>query len=148
MQPIRLPAIMESLHEVQGFVVLCAEKLGASPPLALKLELVLEEMVVNVISYAYVDENEGDAGELEVVCSEAEIHGERALRVDLKDWGTPFDPLKKGDPDLDAEMDDRPIGGLGIHMVKEMSDEIGYAHKDGANVLTVYFKLNPDSGAE
>lgn len=139
MNSIRLPAVLDSLHEVQEFVVQCAEKMGAPDDLALKLELVMEELAVNVFSYAYGD----GTGDVEVVCSESDVEGRRALRVDIKDWGVPFNPLGRDEPDTEASMDERGIGGWGIHLAVVMTDAIAYAREDEANVLSVLFKLEP-----
>lgn len=55
----------------------------------------------------------------------------------FSDSGVPFDPLKREDPDVTLPADERPVGGLGIMMVKKLMDSVGYERKDGRNVLTV-----------
>ena len=55
----------------------------------------------------------------------------------LVDQGVPYDPLKKEDPDLDVEVEDRSVGGFGIFMVKNSMDEVTYEYRDGQNILTI-----------
>ena len=59
----------------------------------------------------------------------------------LSDSGTPYDPLKKPDPDLTLPLDKKPIGGLGIYMTKKSMDKVSYEYQDGKNILTLEKKL-------
>lgn len=138
MKALRSPAVLESLHGIQGHVVGQAEQLGLPPDMALKLELVLEELAVNVISYAYPD----GQGDIEVECREEQSGQDRTFCVVLRDWGKAFNPLKRDTPDTEAEMDDRPIGGLGIHLALQMADAIHYDRRGDANELTVCFRIS------
>ena len=61
----------------------------------------------------------------------------RTLTFRMADKGIPFDPLKKPDPDITLSAEDRPMGGLGIYMVKKSMDDVTYAYRDGQNVLTI-----------
>lgn len=102
------------------------------PALEFRLRLCIEEAVENVVNYAY----EGGIGWME-----AEIINEEGqhptLTVVLKDAGTPFNPLDKDDPDINASVEDRKVGGLGIFICKQMMDNISYKYEDGCNVLTM-----------
>ena len=62
---------------------------------------------------------------------------EAYVAITLRDWGTPYDPLAKADPNVSLPADDRQIGGLGIFMVKKSMDEINYEYKNGQNILTI-----------
>ena len=117
---VHIPASVERLEEARAFVGERADALGVSPALPMKLDLVREELLVNVGSYAY-PEGEGD---LEIVCTvEQEEAGEgSSFCLRLRDWGVHFDPLAKEDPDVDAGMEERGVGGLGIFMVTQMAD--------------------------
>ena len=95
-----------------------------------ELELVLEELLVNIISYAYAEEGAGNIG-----ISAAVDKG--TLTLEFRDRGRPFDPLEREEPDLDAPVEDRSIGGLGIFLVKELASSVRYERIDGQNVLTV-----------
>ncbi len=138
MEIFRSPATLEHLREIQAFVLKRATSLGVPPDTLDKLELVMEELVVNVINYAYDDEG----GEFEVECSVVKFSGGRALSIMLRDWGVAFDPLARDMPDTSLGLEDRPVGGLGIFLVSQMSDQIDYVRKDNANVLTIFFALS------
>lgn len=132
-----LPAEMQRMDEYRAFVLDKADKAGLPEAMHGKLELILEELLVNVVSYAYPD---GD-GEVQISCVDT---GDGQFGLSIRDWGPAFDPLKDArEPDLEAGVDDRPIGGLGIFFVKEMSDGVTYERDGDANVLTILFNL-PD----
>jgi len=106
------------------------------PPKALyQIEVAIEEIFVNIVSYAGLSDDDG----VEVHCEVLE----NPLRVVVQflDKGIPFDPLAKDDPDRspDAIMDRE--GGLGIFMVKQMMDDVSYAYEDGKNTLTILKNL-------
>jgi anti-sigma regulatory factor (Ser/Thr protein kinase) len=95
-----------------------------------ELELVLEELLVNIISYAY-----DEAGGGTIAVSASVDRG--TLTLEFRDRGRPFDPLEREEPDVDAPIEERPIGGLGIFLVKELATSVRYERVDGQNVLTV-----------
>lgn len=94
------------------------------------LRLVLEELVVNVVNYAY---GEGGDGPLDITVE----NRDDAIVITLTDQGVPFNPLEQEAPDTDLPPEDRPIGGLGIFLVREMMDNVSYRYEDGHNILTV-----------
>ena len=103
--------------------------------LQFKLRLSIEEAVENVVRYAY----DGGIGWLE-----ADIHFDQdalLLTIELRDAGTPFNPLEKEDPDLTKCAEEREVGGLGIFLCKKMMDSIEYRYEDGNNVLTMTKKV-------
>lgn len=103
--------------------------------LQFKLRLSVEEAVENVVRYAY----DGGIGWLE-----ADIHFDEdalLLTIELRDAGTPFNPLEKEDPDLTQGAEEREVGGLGIFLCKKMMDSIQYRYEDGNNVLTMTKKV-------
>ena len=94
-----------------------------------KIRLSVEEVVENVVRYAYED----GFGWLE-----AGVNLDKdglALNIEIKDAGVPFNPLEAKEPDLDATLEDRKIGGLGIFLTKQMMDSVEYEYVDGCNVL-------------
>ncbi len=95
-----------------------------------KIHLVVEEVVTNIVKYAYPD---GADGYLDVEAENCD--GQIILR--FRDGGTPFNPLTKGAPDTSLPMDHRPIGGLGIYLVKKNVDSVDYEYSNGENILTV-----------
>ena len=88
----------------------------------------LEEIFVNVASYAY--ENQGT---IELALSK---HLDKVV-ITIKDNGVPFNPLEKADPDINLDGVDREIGGLGIFMVKKIMDDVSYEYVNNQNVLTL-----------
>ena len=99
-----------------------------SPELTAALNLALEEAVTNVIQYAYP---EGDFGTLTL---DAAV-GEKGLTFTITDWGIAFDPTAKAEVDINAQVEDRPIGGLGIHLVRQIMDNVKYERAGDKNVL-------------
>lgn len=95
-----------------------------------KVSIVLDEMLNNIVSYAYVDDGEYD---IEV---DIELSGKR-LVLTIKDEGVPFNPFVKGTPDISASVDQREVGGLGIHLVRSVMDEYLYQRQINKNVVTL-----------
>jgi len=137
---LTLPAELPALERVIAFVVEGARAAKFPEEQLGKLELVLEEVVVNVIHYAYP----ADApGSIEIGFGAA---SPGTVRVQVRDAGQPFDPLSADapDPKLDLEMEERPIGKLGIFLVKQLTDSIGYERADGKNILTFEVGANSE----
>jgi anti-sigma regulatory factor (Ser/Thr protein kinase) len=98
------------------------------------LNLVMEEALTNVIFYAY---EEGDKKEIEI---DFDYAGNQ-LDIKIIDGGKPFDPTKKPDPDINLSVEDRPIGGLGIFLIRKIMDEVRYERVGQRNVLSMSKKL-------
>ena len=96
-----------------------------------QIEVAIEEILVNIVSYAGLSEADG----VEVRCEVLED----PLRVVVQflDAGIPFDPLAKDDPDISPEALMGREGGLGIFMVKKMMDDVSYEYEAGKNTLTI-----------
>ena len=95
----------------------------------ISLEICMEEIFVNIASYAY-GEQTGMAFITEEVTN-------NSISLCFRDKGIPYDPLAKEDPDTTLSAEEREIGGLGIFMVKTMMDSVMYEYKDGFNCLTM-----------
>lgn len=121
---------VEQLSQLAPFVGAFAEEAHLDEQPAMQLDLALDEAVTNVVLYAYP---KGVKGEVTV---DARREGD-LLEVVLTDSGTPFDPTAQADPDLTLSADERPIGGLGIFLVRQMMDEVCYERKDGKNILVL-----------
>lgn len=93
---------------------------------AFKLNVALEELLTNTISYGF------DDGQRHEIALEIAVAGDE-LVAELSDDGRPFDPLQAPPPDLDSPIEERRIGGLGVHLVRTMMDEVTYAYRDGRN---------------
>ena len=105
--------------------------MGLGGKLVFTLNLALDELVTNVVSYGY-DEPAGDRD-----ITVALAVGDGRLTATLEDDGRPFDPLAKAPPDIDSSLEDRRIGGLGVHFVRTMMDDVQYRRVDGRNRLTL-----------
>lgn len=95
-----------------------------------ELRLVAEESLTNVIEYAYGTGHEGDVE----IALEVEV---TEVRLVLRDRGRPFNPLEHPPPDLDSPVEDRPVGGLGIHLMRTLTDEQRYSREGDENVLVL-----------
>lgn len=98
-----------------------------------KLYVVVDELVTNIVNYAYPD-GENDYLDVEI------LHGEKFVTIRFRDGGVPFNPLEKAPPDITLPMSQRPIGGLGILLVIQNVDTIAYEYIDSENVLTITLK--------
>ena len=131
---LKLTNDLEEVHLLAAFVDEVCETIGLDMSLTMSLNLAIEEAVVNVIDYAYPAGTKGD------ILIEATAN-EQYLKIIINDWGTPFDPTAKGDVDTTLSAEERPIGGLGIHLVRQIMDSINYERTDGKNVLTLRKKI-------
>jgi anti-sigma regulatory factor (Ser/Thr protein kinase) len=113
-----------------------AERFGAAEGLSeddvMMINLVLDELVANVISHGHDDD--GKEHEIHVTLA---LEGAELTMV-VEDDGRAFDPLQRPAPDLDLPLEERPIGGLGIHIVRSLMDSVEYRHENGRNVLTMH----------
>lgn len=122
------------LNRVAEFMENVCEELQLDTHVAMKLQLAIEEMVVNVISYAY------PKGTVSDISLTVEADG-RELTLVLSDSGVPFDPTAKDEPDLDVDPMDRQQGGMGILIVKNIMNEVSYQRLGDTNQLTMKKKL-------
>lgn len=130
---LKVEAKLEKLPEVLAFVNQSLEELGCTVTAQMQIEIAVEEVFVNVVTYAYENGNE-KSGIAEIHVAECE--DPRSVSVAISDTGIPFDPLAKEDPDVTLSAEKREIGGLGIFMVKQSMDHVQYEYKEGRNILT------------
>ena len=109
-----------------------AARAGLAPERALHLELAVEEAAVNICTHAY----HGAPGPLRLRVLAA---GED-VRVELTDEGPAYSPLEEAPPDLSAGLAERPIGGLGVHLMRQVTDELHYERRGERNILTLIFR--------
>ena len=110
-----------------------------SPEIAYAVNLSVDEILTNTISYGY-DDDEAHRIEMSVRL-EAD-----ALVVVIVDDSRPFDPTARPDPDIEASLEERDVGGLGLFLVHQMMDRVEYSRVDGRNVVTLTKSM--DSGAD
>jgi serine/threonine-protein kinase RsbW len=111
-----------------------AEQAELPPDVAMHIDVVLDELLVNTISYGYPD---GRAGRISLW-----IRVDDDVTIVIEDDGDAFDPLSVDTPDLDADLEHRQIGGLGVHFVRTMMDSVDYQRIDGVNHLTLTKQLS------
>ncbi|MGM0440086.1 MAG: ATP-binding protein [Chlamydiota bacterium] len=127
----KFTAHLELLHQMVAFVKDKAQQVGFEGSLLEKMQLVAEEALVNIISYAYPHKK----GEIEILCYLDEA---KFFKVVFKDQGIPFNPVEEvGDVDIDATLEERGIGGLGVFIIKNMMDEVIYSRQGDKNILTL-----------
>ena len=120
----------EAMHELEGFVGTFAAEHGLAADDKLRTLIVLEELLTNLSKYGYSNQHEAE-GVAEVAL---ELEGDQ-LTIEFADDGQPFDPFDKAAPDFDESVESRPVGGLGLHIVRELADEAHYSQRDGRNVI-------------
>lgn len=131
---IKIKNQVEELERVNQFVEEIGEELGLDMELQMNLNLVMEEMVSNIIFYAYP---EGKPEDIELI---AEYNGKELIFV-LSDHGKEFDPTAKEDANPDVNPIDREIGGMGIYIVKNIMNKVTYQRLEGKNLLTMKKEL-------
>ena len=127
---LKLKPRLDELENIAAAVEAFGEAESWPADLVFRVNLVLEELGINIINHGK-DEN---LYEIEItLISEADT-----LTIEIIDDGRPFDPLNDApQPDLESEIEDRPVGGLGIHLVRTMMDELRYRRERGRNHLTL-----------
>ena len=102
-----------------------------------RLLIVLEELLTNVAKYGY--DADGAAGTVTVVLA---LEGDR-LSIEFEDDGKPFDPLAQAPPGLDQAVEERSVGGLGLHIVRSLVEAARYAREEGRNRLVLERRIGP-----
>lgn len=129
-------ASIDNIPQMVAFVAENAAAIGVHPRRVMHLELATEEAVTNICSYAY----EVPPGQVSIRISRSDA----AVRVEFIDNGVPFDPLAADAPDLQADLDNREVGGLGIFLIRRLLDEVRYHRRDSQNILSLVIKHAPE----
>ena len=132
---LTVDAAVENIPAVTAFVEAQLDAVDYSPKARGQLSMAIDEIVANIAQYAYAPE----VGPVTVRFAFDE--GTRTATLTFLDKGLPYNPLEKADPDVSLSAEDRPIGGLGIFLVKKTMDGMAYAYKHGQNVLTIQKRL-------
>ena len=136
-QRLTLPASVESVAEFRNFVRSGAVAADIPEADLEKLDLVMEEILVNIARYAYIPES----GVAEVLFVP---EGPGKLYVEISDWGNAFNPLAVEPPDFSRGLAERSIGGLGVFLVRSLVSSIAYRREADRNILSFGFP-GPDS---
>src|SRR5438876_8141835 len=134
MDPLTLPATLESLDPLVQYVLSAATEAGLDRKATYRLRLAVDEIATNIITHGYAESHiDGD------VVVHANVGDER-LVITLEDWAPPFDPRVQEHPDhIDKPGDERPIGGLGVFLAIKNVDGLDYEYRDNKNrnILTM-----------
>ena len=130
-QELNIEALEKNLPQVLQFVDHLLELANCPLRIQMQIDLAVEEIFVNIASYAYAP-GTGPA----VIQAEVSENPGMAV-ITLSDRGIAYNPLEKKDPDVTLPARERPVGGLGIFLTKKSMDEVSYAYRDGQNVLTM-----------
>lgn len=121
------------LLKARDFVIAEAKQANVSEELIGHIDLIIEELVSNIVNHAYAKA----PGKIELACG---VEQSRFSLI-IRDNGLEFNPLTSPEPDVSLEIDDRPIGGLGIYLVKQLSSSQSYQRDKNQNVLKISFDL-------
>lgn len=132
MKELKVKADLDNLQIVFEYIHSVLDSHPDADIVSIAIELAVDEVFTNVASYAYPD---GEPGDVVITASMTEDMDE--MIITFKDWGIPFNPLDREDPDLDVPIEERRVGGLGIYMVKQYMDKVSYEYVDGTNNLTL-----------
>lgn len=105
--------------------------------ISLNLNLVLEELITNTIFYGYEDQNEHFI-QIEI------SYENQVIMMQIEDDGKEFNPLLMAEPDIELSVQDREIGGLGIHFVRKLMDDVSYSRTNNKNILTLTKSVLPN----
>ncbi len=128
---LKSPALLNNLEEIISFIKKQAKKANLSVEKINRLELAAEEALVNIIKHAYPSKE----GYIKVKCK-----NNNHFILEIIDEGIPFNPLSAKNPRLDLDIDSRPIGGVGILLIKKMVDSVEYKRKNKSNLLRLIIK--------
>ena len=131
---LTLPNDVQQVSKLAEFVDTVCEAAGLDMGVCMQMNLAIEEAVVNVMKYAYPPEVNG------TVSIDATI-SDKGLKFVISDNGIPFDPTAKAEVDTSLSAEERGIGGLGIHLIRQIMDSINYEYIDGRNILTLLKKI-------
>jgi anti-sigma regulatory factor (Ser/Thr protein kinase) len=135
-QTIALRNDLAEIPRLTEFVDAFCAPLGPAPRDVPALQLALEEAITNVINHGYAD---GQPHTFTVELAAAD----RRVTVIVTDDAPAYDPLSRSEVDITLPLEDRPIGGLGVHLVKKLMDSARYERRDGRNILMFVRALGP-----
>lgn len=127
---LNLESSLESLGEIEQAVTSFGAESGWPADLLFHVQLVLDELATNVINHGY-----GASGHHFQIMIESKP---QSVRIEVVDEARPFDPLKDApQPTTDTSLEERKVGGLGVHIAKQLMDELEYRRENGKNRLTL-----------
>ena len=131
MEEIKVDLSATELYVISELAERILESADCPMKIQTRLAIVIDEIFGNIVKYSGADSITVQAG----------VDDDRLFEMRFIDNGKPYNPLDAPDPDIEAEFDTRPIGGLGIFIVKNSMDEVLYDYKNGHNHLTIKKKI-------
>ena len=133
MEWLRKEATLNNLSTMIDFILDNLKKdVNVTERIDMEIRLLCEEVLMNIISYAYEDKNIG-----EILIGYEYDQNNNYVILKMCDYGIKFNPIEEKDPDLSCDIMKRSIGGLGVFLIKKISDFIEYDRKKGMNILTI-----------
>lgn len=132
MMTCKLKNQTEETARLQPFIRTCIDRFELPADWEMRINLAIEEAVVNVMQYAFDDREEHE------ICLEAE-RKDNVFTLTVSDGGRAFNPLEAPEADTTLNAEEREIGGLGIHLIRSLADEVTYRRESGRNVLSLHF---------
>lgn len=129
---LEIESKLENLAVIADFIADSMREFGLADPKIFEIQMAVDEACTNIINYGYT------VGMINISC----WRRDEDVIVVIKDRGKPFDPTSVPPPDLDASLEKRKIGGLGVYFMKTLVDEVRYEFRDGKNVLTMVVKAS------
>lgn len=131
MKEMTTEASIENIAQVTAFVDEQLEELNCPARAQMQIDIAIDELFGNIAQYAYQPGNGPATVRVEV------LKEPLAVVITFMDQGTPYDPLKREDPDVTLPIEERETGGLGVYMVKKTMDDVTYEYRDGKNILKI-----------
>ena len=131
---------LDDLEKIQVALEDLHLELGFSNKCKCETNLVLEELFTNIINYAYRDDGDHEVQ----LCIRVESG---KMLIEIEDDGVPFDPLSAAPPCLEADIEDREVGGLGVFFARKFADQIHYERTGGKNRVTITKRFNHMDGS-
>ena len=135
MKELTIEAVLENVDTVIDFIDEQLAEYGCGMKEKMAIDVAADELFTNIASYAYNLEKGNVTVRVEV------FEDPLTVEITFIDNGVPYNPLAKADPDTTLSVEDRPIGGLGIFIVKKSMDAVNYEYKEGRNILTIRKKI-------
>lgn len=133
---IQRPARLENFNYILDMIGSCAKKQGLSEKRINEICIAVEEVLMNIFNYAYKDKE----GDVRVVCKTGQ--GSTFI-IEITDTGIPFDPISVAEPDITQDIDMRQIGGMGIFLIRKLTDDFRYRREGNKNIQELVIKLTP-----
>jgi anti-sigma regulatory factor (Ser/Thr protein kinase) len=121
---------LEAVKKIQDFVADNLKRNNSNKNQVFKINLLIEEIIVNIVSYAFNDTKKG------IINIEINTLNNKLL-LKISDNGIAFNPFKDKDPDINAPLENRSPGGLGIFFVKQIAKDINYSYENGQNTISL-----------